>query len=83
MTQKPKPLHKSRTVAVNAAVLATVIASQLAEILPEKYSRWLAGIVAAINLYLRFKTREPVKAETPKWIKKTIQLGTVLSKRKK
>lgn len=83
MTQKPKPVRKSRTVALNAAVLAAIIASQLIEILPEKYGKWLAGIVAITNIYLRFKTTEPVKAETPKWLKKTIQLGMILSKRKK
>lgn len=84
MTQKPKPVRKSRTVVINTAVLAAIIiASQLIEILLEKHGKWLAGIVAAINIYLRFKTTEPVKAEIPKWLKKTIQLGTTLSERKK
>ena len=59
--QKGKPWYKSKTIWVNLIALIAILASfKGIEITPEEQAQIVAGILAVVNILLRFITHEPV-----------------------
>jgi len=65
--KRGKPWYRSKTVWVNVVALIAVLASfKGVEIAPEEQAQIVAGILAVVNILLRFITDEPITIKTSK-----------------